>query len=479
MFKTKGKKKWVIIIIAAVVVVAVIIGIVVWQTPKSEEPTMGGTIDYVTRRTIANSISGNGTIEAVNTESVMGGSFGMTIETIAVEVGDVVSAGDLICTFNTESIDEQIASIQESISDTKKSKSTQLAEYDKQIADVNSANTKLIENATESLTKAQADLTDAQTELEETEKKYNEAKNTLDQQEAVLLEYEIAAKKSSIESIQSRIDTYELQITSLKNQDTASLEAARKTYSEQMNTLISTLEDQLKTLQEQKDGAIVYAGISGTVTAVNVSVGGTYYGGGIATIEAVDQFMVEAQVEEYDVADIAVGMKVLVKTDATRDEELEGVITYIAPRATNSASDSLGDLSSIMGIDASSITGSSGSATYLVKIALLEQNERLRLGMNAKIGIITEERADVWSVPYDAVYTREDGTTYVEKVTGEDEDGNILTEEMEVTVGIQGTYYVEIISSEITDKTQILVPDAQGSSSIEELLNMMGADAGI
>ena len=131
------------------------------------------------------------------------------------------------------------------------------------------------------------------------------------------------------------------------------------------------------------------------------------------------------------------------------------------------------------GMDTSSLTGGSGSATYLVKIELVEQNDRLRLGMNAKTSIITEESVNVWSVPYDAVYTRTDGSTYVEEVTGKDKDGNYITKELDVKVGLQGTYYVEVISDKITETTEIFVPDAQGNSSIEELLNMMGAGAGI
>ena len=180
-------------------------------------------------------------------------------------------------------------------------------------------------------------------------------------------------------------------------------------------------------------------------------------------------------------ADVAVGMKVLVKTDATRDSEIEGVITYVAPRATNSGSSSMSGLSSLMGggMDTSSLTGGSGSATYLVKIELKEQNDRLRLGMNAKTSIITEESTDVWSVPYDAVFTREDGTTYLQEITGKDEDGNYVTKELNVTIGLQGTYYVEVISDKVSETTEIFVPDAQGNSSIEELLNMMGAGAGI
>ena len=169
----------------------------------------------------------------------------------------------------------------------------------------------------------------------------------------------------------------------------------------------------------------------------------------------------------------------MIKTDATRDLELEGVVSYIAPRATNTGGSS-GGLSGLMGgMDTSSITGGSSSATYLVKIELKEQNDRLRLGMNAKTSIITEEQVDVWSVPYDAVYTREDGTVYLEQVVGRDEEGNLITKELEVLIGIQGTYYVEVISGFIDENTQILIPDAQGNSSIEELLNMMGADAGI
>ncbi|MBQ6811690.1 MAG: HlyD family efflux transporter periplasmic adaptor subunit, partial [Agathobacter sp.] len=236
---------------------------------------------------------------------------------------------------------------------------------------------------------------------------------------------------------------------------------------------------QIADYQEQINEATVRASVSGVVTRINVKEGATFTGGVIASIEAVDQFVVEAQIEEYDIADIATGMKVLIKTDATRDAELEGEVTYIAPRATNSGSSAGGFNSLISGVDTSSFSSGSGSATYLVKIAISESNERLRLGMNAKVSILTEERVDAWSVPYDAVYTREDGSTYLEKVTGKDEDGNILTEEMNVELGIQGTYYVEVISSEIQEGIQILIPDAQGNSSIQELLNMMGADAGI
>ena len=450
---------------------------------KPQQAEVGGSIELITKRTIANSITGNGTVEAANKENVTGGSYGMKVETVDVEEGDMVKKGDVICTFNTEDIEEQIKTVKENIADTKADKKTQMADYDDQIADAKKSNKEDLKKAKEDLKKAEEDLATEKKALKEKQKEYDaylkEEGHKATDIEATQMESIIETKKSNVETIQSRVDSYKSRVDSLEDQDTSNLEDAKDNYAEQVDTTISNYEEQLEALQEQKEDATIRAGMSGIVTAVNVSVGSNFNGGTIASIEGVDKFIVEAQVEEYDIADIAVGMKVLIKTDATRDEEMEGVITYVAPRATNSSNAAMGDLSSLIGSDASSMTSSGGTATYLVKIELKKQHERLRLGMNAKTSILTEERVDVWSVPYDAVYTREDGTTYVEQVTGKDEEGNILTTPLDVEVGLQGTYYVEVISDKITDKTEILVPDAQGNSSIQELLNMMGADAGI
>ena len=482
MSAKKGKKKWIIILVAVVVVLAIVLGLVFAGANANQTQETGGSVELITKRTIANSITGNGTIEAAHTENVTGGSYGMTVETVKVKEGDIVAAGDIICTFDTEDIDEQIKSVKENIADAKEEKQTQLADYDEQIADRKASNAEDLAEAKEDLAEAEAKLAEEKAELEKWQKKYDEgmAAGNLSVTEELELVSTINSQKTTVDSAQSRVDSYKSRVDSLEDQDTSSLEDAKDNYAEQMDSTIENYEDQLETLEEQRAEYTIYAGISGVITAINVTEGNSFNGGTIASIESVDQFIVEAQVEEYDVADVAVGMKVLVKTDATRDTEMEGVITYVAPRATNSGSSSMGDLSSLIGMDTSSLTSSSsGSATYLVKIELKDQNDRLRLGMNAKTSIITEESADAWSVPYDAIYTRTDGTTYVEKVTGKDEEGNILTEEMDVTVGLQGTYYVEVISDEITENTEILVPDAQGNSSIEELLNMMGAGAGI
>lgn len=481
MSAKKGKKKW-IIIVAVVLVVVLIAGLAISGAGAKQNQKAGGSVEIVTKRTIANSITANGMIGAANTENVTGGSYGMKVERVEVETGDIVAVGDIICVFNTEDLDEQIKTVQDNIADAKEDKESQLAEYDEQIADQKTSNAENLAEAKENLAEAEKKLAEEKEELAKWEKKYADgiAADSLSISQEVELVSTINSQKTTVDNAQTRVDNYKSRVESLEDADTSNLEDAKENYAEQMDSTIEGYEDRLEALQEQKEDATIRAGIAGVVTAVNVSEGSNFNGGTIASIEGVDRFIVEAQVEEYDVADIAVGMKVLIKTDATRDVELEGVITYVAPRATNSGNASMNGFAGLMGgMDTSSLTGSSGSATYLVKIELKEQNDRLRLGMNAKTSIITEESADVWSVPYDAVFTRTDGSTYLQQVTGKDEDGNLVTIELDVKVGLQGTYYVEIISDKVSETTEILVPDAQGNSSIEELLNMMGAGAGI
>ena len=488
MSAKKGNKKWIIIIVA-VVILALVLGVAFAGAGKQEQETAGGSVELVTKRTIANSITANGSVEAANTENVTGGSYGMVVDSVHVKEGDVVAAGDVLCVFDTEDMDEQIKNVQEDIKEAKADKQEQLAEYDKQISDTKTSNEEALAESKENLADAEAELEKEKAELAKWEEKYaaglakNEDEDPLNDMsvaEEIELVSTINSQKAAVDSAQSRVDSYKSRVESLEEADTSNLEDAKENYAKQMDDTIDGYEERLKTLKEQKEDYTIRAGIAGVITTINVSEGSSFNGGTIATIEGVERFIVEAQVEEYDIADVAVGMKVLVKTDATRDAELEGVITYVAPRATNSGSSSMSGLESLMGgMDTSSFSGSTGSATYLVKIELKEQNDRLRLGMNAKTSIITEESTDVWSVPYDAIYTRADGTTYVEEVTGKDEEGNYITKELDITVGLQGTYYVEIISDKVSEKTEILVPDAQGNSSIEELLNMMGAGAGI
>lgn len=53
-------------------------------------------------------------------------------------------------------------------------------------------------------------------------------------------------------------------------------------------------------------------------------------------------FIVEASVDEYDIADISKGMSVVIKTDATGDQELDGEVIYVVDTGARSRGNSEG-----------------------------------------------------------------------------------------------------------------------------------------
>ena len=228
-----------------------------------------------------------------------------------------------------------------------------------------------------------------------------------------------------------------------------------------------TVQEQLNVYQKQLEETNLKSTVAGTVTSVVAKAGDYYAGGALLTIEGVESFIVETEIDEYDIADIKEGMEVVIKTDATRDEELAGKVISVAPASTANAA-----TSAMTGMGTAT-TGSS-SATYTVKIELTTPNDRLRLGMNAKLSIITNKSENVLAVPYDAITEKEDGTKSVTIIKDDNSE-----EEINVTTGLESGYYTEISSDKLKAGMKVKLPKIDGSSSVDELLNSMGATAGM
>ena len=192
-------------------------------------------------------------------------------------------------------------------------------------------------------------------------------------------------------------------------------------------------ENSVDSLNKQIEKGAVTADIGGTVTAVNIKEGERYAGGTIVTIQDTDALVVSAEIDEYDIADVKIGMKAVFKTDSTRDEQLTGEVIFISPTPT-------------MGSD----------VTYQVKVRIDSDTSRLRIGMNAKLNIILEETADVLTVPYDAIQQDEKGDDVIYAVE-HTENGGVIKTAIPVTVGVEGDYYVEV-SGDIKEGMEISLP---------------------
>ncbi|HIP95840.1 MAG TPA: efflux RND transporter periplasmic adaptor subunit, partial [Anaerolineae bacterium] len=211
---------------------------------------------------------------------------------------------------------------------------------------------------------------------------------------------------------QAQVDQAQAQLEELKNSPTPEELA-----------IAQAQVDQARLRLEQ---AALTAPMSGTVTALHVQPGEMASAGQPAVVLSdLAALEVEVNLDETDVARVAVGQKVQVSLDAFPGVELAGEVTYIAPMAQTQV----------------------GVVLYPVTIRLTPADPStssgqalpLRAGMTADVTIAVASKEDALIVPLRAVHTERE-RAYVYRLVG----GQI--EQVEVTLGMMTDTEVEITS---------------------------------
>lgn len=351
-----------------------------------------------------------------------------------------------------------------------------------------------------------------QTKIKDLQTKINEYESEIKTSESQLASYDqkIENARNSLTNAQRMYDSSATTQVETARVQSNNLVTSDYNYARDSLTsgdTVTNLERQMEEYVERLDDYVVYAPITGMVTSVNAEEGNGYQAtsGALMTIQAVDSYEVTTQIDEYDIPNVKVGQRVVIMTDATGDEELEGSVRFISPTAT---------------------AGQSGN-TYEVDIDILTSHENIKLGMSAKLNIILESHDNVLAVRYDAI-EEEDGKNVIyivddetaakmqhksdKKADSQTEDGIMVfgpdggnagsgnksgskassedeqtfwqylfapkksSEEVEaelkgpaasakkvvVNVGIEGDYYTEVMSDEITEGQSILVNSTSG-----------------
>lgn len=507
--KKLSKKKKIVLII--VIIILIIIARNILKTKNIEENKI--EIEAIEKRNIAQSVAATGTITTERSKDIVSTLTGSEIKTVDVVEGQKVSVGDVICTFDMSSTKNNLSdakstanisnaqsnlgieSAQRNLNDAMKNRDSQIVSAQKEVESANQAfqnvqnqinviNAQIAEkqaqiaNLNNSISQLQTSNVPAQASNETPELIVSNQEDINTQlanfnNQIQVLTAEVSQLQASLPELQQSANqlktALDISISTLNTTSTtadstvASMQDNLKSAELSASANSQTQKSQIRAYEEQLEKGIVTSNVNGTVTSVNVKQGDIYTGSTIAKIDGTEEFIIEAEIDEYYIPDIKVGMNVFIKTDATRDEELTGKVIFTAVSPTTS---------SINGV----ATTSTANTTYNVKIALDNQNERLRLGMNAKLSIILDSKENVWTVPYDAVYEREDGSHYIEILKNEETQEK---EELDVTVGIEGTYYIEVYSDKLVDGMKVVLPEREAENSIEELINAMGADAGM
>lgn len=280
------------------------------------------------------------------------------------------------------------------------------------------------ENLSEVTEEADDAISDANDKVSECKTAYENAKKASPKNQQ-----EITQTKEAYTQAQSQLET-------AKTNKTKSVKEANKKVEE---------------AQEALDKCVVTAPIAGMVTSLSVEAGDNYAGGSLAQIDDTSSYIITTTIDEYDISNVKVGQKVVALTETTGDDELEGKITFVSPTK--------GD---------ANMTGmNSGSDGYEVKIALNSDDERLRLDLTAKLSIVIEEAENVYAVPYDAIHDTQDGKKVICVQNSSDDMKESGYTEVEVTVGMETDYYVEISGDNLSEGMEVIM-EVEEADEVED-----------
>lgn len=166
--------------------------------------------------------------------------------------------------------------------------------------------------------------------------------------------------------------------------------------------------------------ATLAAPFAGVVTAVFVDEGELASGPAIQMVDSTSLEVV-LQVDEVDLADLAVGQTAVVTLEAWPDEEIASEITAIDPKASSSAA----------------------LVSYPVHLSL-ETDLPVRVGMTANANLITANREGVLLVPNAAITADRSNGSYFVRLVPPGSDGTDF-QQVTVTLGLRDGRYTQIV----------------------------------
>jgi len=280
----------------------------------------------------------------------------------------------------------------------------------------------------------------------------NSTKSRLAQVEAQMIQAELAfnrSKKLFEENTISKAD-FE-QAESQYKVAKAEMESAQFS--------VKSSEASLKEANENLIKTTVYSPMTGTISSLLVEQGERVVGANMMTgtevlrVADLNRMEVVVDVNENDIIRVKLGDTAIVEVDAYLDRDFKGIVTEIANSANT------------LGTTSDQVTN------FKVRILILKESyddliseknpSPFRPGMSASVDIYTSSKADVMTVPIQAVTTRTD-TTITDPAAKNDirtlvfvSDGTYALAR-DVTTGIQDNVNIEILSG-LTGEEEVIV----------------------
>ena len=482
-------------VIAVVLAIALLIYFLV-----RPEPGTPVTLVSVEQGDIQQELIASGTVESDN-QTNFSLLEGTKVLTVNVKVGDHVKKGDVLATFD-------VSSLSGKLSERRAAYNEALQTYNNSLAAASEAKVKLpqvnadiaeLEKKIEALTQqAQAAQTTTQAAASEQTQAATEATttpNTLQGQIQAIIDKLLGANgtvsqiqklmeqltqmaengfdlssmagSASTELIQAQMDLAQLKIqkTTLEAQQNGTLSRTYKLVVDASKKSLDEMETMVESLQ---NGWV--AEDDGVVTAVNITAGETYQGGGASattgsfdissilqavsggtdldslmntltslgtganvgmTVENYGQFYASFSLDKYDVLNVKTGMPAII---TTASGELDGEVSFISPVASSGGGLDLSNL-------AGSLTGAGSSSSIPAKVKINNPDASVIIGVDVDIAIQTDAASGATLIPLESLLV-EEGKKYV--FVYNEEEG--IVTKTEVETGLVSDTMYQILS---------------------------------
>lgn len=452
--------------VTALLVIGVMAG---FSLPKSSssglvDPSGINTIS-LEQQSLASTVNVTGMVYSKNATEVYS-SLNYAVDTVNVEVGDYVSEGDVLAVLDSRSLQADIAQKQAAVGSASAKAQQSLSEAEKALktyqdnAD-NGYNSSLV-NAESSISSAELDVQTAELEMQAANNDLRTARRQLRDARDGEGDYEyedptdsqmdalkdaVYAKETLVEKTQINLEKAkerleqaktDLDVTKVSTDDNLS-DYQDRVKSAQISTNFNDQWLYIQKLQEDLSRCSIISPVSGTVTAVNAVEGGSS-SGLLFVIQDGDALKILANIKEYDIDNVNIGDTVMIKADATGDKEYKGTLTKISPTSNETKSGN---------------TTTSTDSEYESEITVSSAQAGLKIGMNARLSIVTEEKNNIFAVPYEAVFEAEDGGSYIYSLVAA-EKGKASVKMVPVEKGLQSNLSVEILGEKLTEGMQIV-----------------------
>jgi HlyD family secretion protein len=465
----KFLNKKVISVICILLVIA--LGFTIYKVKFAKKATTQSNVKHTTlqKTNISTTISSSGAIKSGDSTNVYS-NFDYKVASINVQVGDVVKKGDVLAIIDTKDLEDTIAKLQLSVTASEEKNKIALAtaklKYDNlQYLYDNNLNTDII-NGQKAIDTAKLDLEDKTKTYE-----YDKVMLTNGQMsQDVVNKAEIA-----VENAQSTYDKATVALDAAKVTVDQSLATAKNDYDSAQAAVADTSSRlELENDQANLKNREVVAPVDGTVTNVNAVVG-IESTGALFVIQDLSNLIVTASVDETDIANVKVGQRVEITTDASGADIIAANVISVEPVSSTQSASTSSTTSSTSSSKSSSTTSTtsnttSSDVTFNVKVQLTGQNDKVKVGMNSVVNIITNEKNDIYSVPYGAVVNNNGQSEVYAAVK---QGTQYIVKEIPVTKGIESATNAEIEGADLSDGMIILSDPA--SSSVGSTVTISGA----